>query len=265
MWKNEGLVALAAAQAGARKLEAWIGKVQPTEKSIRDFVTQADIASQQAVFEILHQNFPNHALLGEEDAPHELHGKNIPSHPCWLVDPLDGTTNFLHQFPSYCVSVGLAIEGRVVAAAIVDPMLQQTYSAVEGGGAWCNGKAIHVGGCDQLRDALVAASLPANVQRPSRHLGEFIHVLTRARSVRRMGSCALNLCYLAQGRLDGYWADTVKMWDVAAGSLIAREAGVTLIHRAGGEFKLGDPRFIAAATPKLAEELRRELDRAEPI
>jgi myo-inositol-1(or 4)-monophosphatase len=265
MWENEGLVALQAAQAGARQLESWIGKVRPTEKSIRDFVTQADIASQQAVFGVLHQHFPDHALVGEESAPLDAAGISLPSNPCWLVDPLDGTTNFLHQFPSYCVSVGLAIEGRVVAAAIVDPMLDQTYTAVEGGGAWCNGTSIRTGGCKRLCDALVAASLPANVQRPSRHLGEFVHALTRARSVRRMGSCALNLCYLAQGRLDGYWADTVKMWDVAAGSLIAREAGATLVHRAGGEFKLGDPRFIGAATPQLAEELHRELDRAEAI
>jgi myo-inositol-1(or 4)-monophosphatase len=182
-----------------------------------------------------------------------------------LVDPLDGTTNYLHQFPSYCVSIGMVIERRVVVGVVVDPMLRQTYLASEQGGAWRNGQPIRCSGCQQLSRALVAASLPPELPNPSRNLGEFVQILRRAQSMRRLGSCALNLCYLADGRLDAYWADTVRAWDVAAGALIAKEAGAHLVHRNGAAFEIADPRFIAAASSQLAEELRDQLDRAVPI
>ena len=264
MWQQEMRGALAAAQIGGHVLGQWVGRVVPSEKAARDFVTQADLASQQAIFESLAEQFPDHRLIGEECAT-AGERSSLDDGPCWLVDPLDGTTNYLHQFPSYCVSIALVVERRVVVGVVLDPMWQQTYWASAGEGAWRNGERIRCSTCRRLSEALVAASLPPNLPHPSRNLGEFVHVLREAQSVRRIGSCALNLCYLADGRLDGYWADTVQAWDVAAGSLIAREAGAHLLHRGGGAFAIADPQFIAAATPELATELRAQLDRAVPV
>ncbi len=264
MWEKETRACLAAAEIGASVLQGWIGRVRPSEKGTRDFVTEADLASQQAIFDSLAEQFPSHQLIGEEgSSTGDL--TSLDSGPCWLVDPLDGTTNYLHQFPSYCVSIALVVGGRPVVGVVRDPMLGQTYHASDGGGAFRNGQPIRCSRCESLPQALVAGSLPPDLPHPSRNLGEFVQILRTARSMRRLGSCALNLCYVADGRLDAYWADTVRAWDVAAGAVIAQEAGAFLMHRAGDGFRIADPRFIAAATPVLARALLAELDRAVPV
>jgi myo-inositol-1(or 4)-monophosphatase len=176
---------------------------------------------------------------------------------CWLVDPLDGTTNFMHQLPSYCVSVALAMQGRVVVGVVIDPLLEFTFFATAGGGAWWNGQPIRASRCRRLSDALVAASLPPGVQRDDPALAQFVEVLLQAQALRRLGSCAMNLSYVASGRLDAYWATRVRPWDVAAGSLLVAEAGGTIRHIDGGDFDIADPRFVAAASPELVDELRR--------
>lgn len=261
MWEKQLQAAQIAAERGAQALEQWIGRVQPHEKGTRDFVTQADLASQQAIFETLAGHFPDHVLIGEEGTWGEL-TSNASDQPYWLVDPLDGTTNYIHQFPSYCVSLALVVDQQIVVGVIRDPLLGQVYWAAQGAGAWRNGQPIRCGACHELSQALVAASLPPTMPFPDRNLGEFVQIIRAARSIRRTGSCALNLCYLADGRLDAYWADTVRAWDVAAGALIALEAGACLQHRQGSPFAITDPKFIAATTPKLADQLRRELNRA---
>ncbi len=138
-WIRELEVGLLAAQAGAKQLTHWVGKIDATEKADRDFVTQADISSQAAIFEVLSDQCPDHQLIGEED------GSSYPSHdprPFWLVDPLDGTTNYLHQLPSYAVSIALVVDQKVVVGIVIDPLLHQSFCAVDGGGAWLNGSAI---------------------------------------------------------------------------------------------------------------------------
>jgi len=246
-----------AARAGGRVLLDWRDRFQSREKGPRDLVTEADLASQRTIQEIVLGTFPEHAFLGEEGAGVEAVGQ-----PRWIVDPLDGTMNYVHQLPGYAVSVALEHEGRLLAAAVYDPLLDEMYTAAAGEGARLNDRPIQVSHCTGLPQALVAASFSTDVQIGSVEMRRFEQVLVRAQSLRRLGSAALNLCYLSAGRLDAYWATSVKIWDVAAGILLLREAGGVVYCIDGGALDLHDPRFVAASTASLHGELDELLRRA---
>lgn len=248
-----------AAKAGGQILLDWLGRIQAREKAPRDLVTEADLASQRAIQEIVQDAFPEHQFLGEEEDD-DTYGRPDEGPPCWIVDPLDGTTNFVHQLPNFSVSVAVAQGNQPMAGCVYDPMMGECFLATRGGGATLNGQPLHTSNCEQLSDALVAFSFSANVARDSEEVARFLNVLGRCQALRRMGSAALNMCYLSAGRLDGYWATSVKAWDVAAGVLLVEEAGGLVSDIDGGQLDLTHPRFVAASTPVLHRELMDRLD-----
>ena len=244
-----------AARAGGDVLLKWQQRIQAREKGPKDLVTQADIESQEVIQEILLNAFPDHGFVGEEDPQDAAAGPPREGEYCWVVDPLDGTANYVHGLQSFAVSIALRCGADVVAGTVYDPIRDECYNAVQGQGAWLNGTAIAVSGCRVLQEALVAVSFPANVPRDCEEIAGFIEVLHRSRAVRRLGSAALNLSYLAAGRLDGYWASSVKIWDVAAGVLLVQEAGGVVSGLSGNAFDLDAPNLATAASSELHAEL----------
>jgi myo-inositol-1(or 4)-monophosphatase len=261
-----------AAHAGAQKLLEWQGRVSPKEKGPKDVVTEADYASQDAIQAIVLRAFPDHRFLGEESraaAPRLESDIDRPpateeeSPYCWVVDPLDGTSNYVHGIPSYAVSVALAKDWEVLVGTVFNPTNGECFTAARGGGAFRNGARIQPSPQTRLGAALIAVSFAAHVPRDSIEVRQFVEMLHACNGVRRMGSAALNLCYVACGRFDGYYSTTVKPWDVAAGVLLLTEAGGCLSGFGGRPFRLEEPRLVCAATSALHAELLEVLARAE--
>ena len=250
-----------AARAAGGVLLDWRGKFHVREKGPADLVTEADEASQEMIRQILLGEFPEHGFVGEEDIDADLtdvDGGSQSSSDCeyrWIVDPLDGTTNYVHGLQSYSVSIALQRHSELVVGVVFDPVLDECYTAVAGQGARLNGSPLHTSGVTRFQDALVATSLPPKVKPDSTEVRLFLETMYRSQAIRRLGSAALNLCYLAAGRLDGYWAMSINAWDVAAGILLAREAGGIVTAIDGGAFDLDDPKFAAAANLPLHGEL----------
>lgn len=220
------------ARLGGSILEKWRGQFSAREKAHADLVTEADHASQKAIRAFLESRFPDHAFLGEED-PEAKAGRVATDVPTWIVDPLDGTANYVHDVPAYCTSVGLMAAGELVVGAIFDPRQNEMYSAAKGLGATLNGKSIHVSGVNELRSALLSTGFPPDPDCLERNLHWWKVLSYKAQALRRTGSTALNLAYVAAGRFDGYWAFDNWAWDVAAGVVLVREAGGT-VTRADG-------------------------------
>jgi myo-inositol-1(or 4)-monophosphatase len=243
----------AAARAGAQELLAWRGRFESREKAPADLVTDADIASQAAVRAVIATKYPSHLFLGEENT---TKFETLESDEyVWLVDPLDGTTNYVHGYPCYAVSVAVARHRELLAGVIYDPLRDECFAAEHGRGASCNGAMIRTSEVDVVGEALFAVSLPPRVKRESPDLADFVQVVQVCQAVRRSGSAALNLAYVASGRLDGFWATHIHPWDVAAGVLLVREAGGVVTSRDGAVFDLWNPHFVAAAGPKLHLDL----------
>lgn len=242
-----------AARAGGEVLMGFRGRFQVREKAPADLVTEADLGSQEAIRKLVLGAFPEHRFVGEEDLPDESKATN--SEFTWVVDPLDGTTNYVHGLESYCVSVALLRHDVVIAGAIYDPIREQCFRAALGEGAFCNQEKLSVSSVQAVDQALIAASLPARVERNSKEVERFCDVMVRCQAIRRLGSAALNLCYVAAGQLDAYWATSVKKWDVAAGLLIVSEAGGVVSNLQGEALDLDRPRFVAAGQEALRIEL----------
>ncbi len=229
-----------ALEAGAIVREGHGRTHRPERKGRIDLVTEYDRRSEALILSRLNERFPDHAVLAEESGAHQ--GGAVR----WLVDPLDGTTNFAHGYPFFCVSIGVEVEGVLTAAAVYDPIREEMFSAALGHGATCNGEPIRVSEAAELEDALLVTGFPYDVrEHPERHLPLFQDFLTRAQGVRRDGSAALNLCYLAIGRFDGFWEGNLSPWDLAAGVLIVREAGGRVTEYAGGAFRLEGRQIVA--------------------
>lgn len=250
-----------AARAGGRVLTEWLGRFNASAKGPRDLVTEADIASQGEIRRILLGAFPDHGFVGEESvAGHTV--AVVGGRPRWIVDPLDGTSNYVHGFPAYCVSVGLARGDDLLVGAIHDPVRDECFTARRGAGAWCNGRPIVTSGEADMAASLVAVSFPPHVTSDAQSVADFLAVVPHVHSVRRTGSTALNLAYVACGRLDAFWVRRIASWDVAAGLLIAAEAGATIGPFAGESrsgMSLESPAFIAAASPTLLRDLQQRL------
>jgi len=250
-----------AAKAGGRVLLEKMGKVQSREKGPSDLVTEADLASQEVIFELIHQEFPDHAILGEESLA--VGGVGPASGVRWVVDPLDGTTNYLHGVPHFAVSVAVEERGTVLAGAIFDPIHQDCYTAWRGGGAWLNGRPLRTSQVLDLSGAIAAAGFPPRVQPDSPDLKVFLEALPHCQTVRRTGSTALNLGYLAAGWFDVFWSFSTKIWDIAAGILLVEEAGGIASGPDGGALQLHTGRFLAAANAVLHEKFRQLLYRSK--
>jgi len=230
-----------AARLGGEILESWGERFTAREKSPANLVTEADLASQAAIVEFLQARFPDHGFLGEEE---NLKTRGTAPYR-WVIDPLDGTSNYVHRFPYYAVSIGLEENGRVIAGAIYDPNRDEMFSAAAGAGATMNGQPLQVSQATTLNRAMCMASLPVKVTREHPAVQKFLEILEVAQTVQRTGSAALNLCAVASGRIDAFWSQSLKPWDMAAGILIVREAGGTVTKTAGGEFDLELPDLLA--------------------
>jgi myo-inositol-1(or 4)-monophosphatase len=247
-----------AARLGGKVLLDWAGRFATREKAPADLVTDADLASQEAIRKFLLGTYPTHDFLGEEGGV----SPKVASPYRWIVDPLDGTTNYVHQFPNYCVSIALEHAGEMLVGVVFDPTTNECYKASRGGGAWLNDKRLSVSAIDDVSKALVAVSFPNKVTKGSPDIDDFVEVLIAAQATRRLGSAALNLCYLAAGRFDGYWATNTKIWDVAAALLIVREAGGLFTDIDGAPFRPDRPSFLSASTKRLHDQLRELLGRS---
>jgi len=240
-----------AARAGANELMAWRGRFQTQEKSVHDLVTDADLASQQAIQAVILKHFPEHGFLGEESA--DLEQLQMPY--CWVVDPLDGTTNYVHGFPCYAVSVAVAQHGEVVAGCIYDPISKECFLASAGQGSSLNGETITTSSTEDVAEALVAVSFPPQTTTDSPDIQAFLRVAPRCQAIRRTGSAALNLAYVACGRLDAHWAHHIHPWDSAAGTLLVKEAGGIVRASNGHSYQLAEGNYFVSGTPNLYETL----------
>jgi myo-inositol-1(or 4)-monophosphatase len=261
-------VCLDAAQRAGQVLFDWLDRFEAREKGPKDLVTQADLAAQEAIRDCIHKSFPDHDFLSEEDAA-DRKTKGLTPIPDrlsdfrWIVDPLDGTTNYVHRLPGYAVSIALQRGNHLELGVVYDPLAQECFVAERGKGATLNGKPLKTSGCEQLDRSLVALSFSPHITRDSPEITRFVEVLLAAQSVRRMGSAALNLCYVAAGRLDAYLATSVSIWDVAAGVLIAQESQGAVSGLTGGPLNLDRPELIAAASRPLLDQLAVIANRAE--
>jgi len=241
-----------ARQAGALLREGYGLAHRPERKGRIDLVTEYDRRSERLLLEALARRFPGAAVLAEESGAHAgapaAAGPNAALR--WIIDPLDGTTNFAHNYPFFAVSIAAEKSGALVAGAVYDPLRDELFAAAAGGGAALNGAPIRVSTIARIEDALLVTGFPYDVrERPDDSLSLFRAFLTRAQGIRRDGSAALNLCYLAAGRFDGFWEVELSPWDVAAGSLIVREAGGTISDFDGGPFALEARRILASNGP----------------
>lgn len=248
-----------AVRAGAAQLRKWFGRVDAEQKGPANLVTQADYAAQAAIRQVIRAAFPEHGFLAEEhiaeeDLPAPARQTAANSRFRWIVDPLDGTTNYVHQVPHFAVSVALEEAGRLLAAAVYDPNREECFTAAAGRGAWLGGQRISVSQVADLGDALAAVGFPAEVRPECPDLRVFLAMVTRCQSMRRTGSAALNLCYVAAGRFDLAWSFSTSPWDAAAGALLVAEAGGRVQSPDGGEFDLQRGCFLAAASGPLMDQ-----------
>lgn len=224
-----------AALRAAEVLEDWKKRFSVREKARFDLVTDADLASQKAIEEFLGRRFPDHQFLGEEDAARKAPpGSGAP--PTWIIDPIDGTTNYVHDCPLYCISIGLQIAGELVVGVVYDPSRREMFAGAKGQGAWVGEKRLETTKIDRLEDALLATGFPPDIQGQERTLDWWRYFSLKAQSLRRTGSTALNMAYVAAGRFDGYWAFDNHIWDVAGAAVLVREAGGTLTNVDGSPY-----------------------------
>jgi len=223
-----------AARLAGQVLRSWSSRFTVREKSRSNLVTEADLAAQTVIADLLRARFPQHALLGEEDLGHDGHDAEF----CWIIDPLDGTTNYVHGFPYYAVSIGLEHQGEMIAGVIFDPVRDELFLASKGGGASLNRRPLRCSEIGSLDQSLVIASLPVGTEATDLAVKRFLTVLPHAQTVQRTGSAAMNLAYLAAGRLEGFWSSSLKPWDMAAGVLLVTEAGGKITRMDGGPFEL---------------------------
>lgn len=226
-------VGIGAACKGAAVLRSYFNQsFEINRKGEKDLVTSADTASEAAIIEVIKYRFPDHAILAEESGFTDGSGGLQ-----WIIDPLDGTTNFAHGIGQYAVSIAFAIDNEVVAGVVLNPETGELFTAVQGKTAELNGRPIHVSTTGDISDALLVTGFPYDVKDHIRSLVErFQRCLAAAQGIRRLGSAALDLCYVACGRFDGFWEERLKPWDTAAGMLIARQAGAKITDFSGCSF-----------------------------
>jgi len=255
-FQKEMAVAKKAAQTAGKTLNSLFGHVNHiVKKGEIDLVTEADLQAESIILEILRGAFPDDNILSEESGS-DGHFSNRT----WIVDPLDGTTNFAHGFPFYAVSIALEIQSELTLGAVFLPGTNESFEAVKGQGAHLNGKRLRVSGIQTLGEALLGTGFPYDVhENPDEVIGHLKRLLVRAQGIRRPGAAAVDLAYVAAGRLDGFWEQRLQPWDMAAGALLVKEAGGSLSTLNGEPFTPYSD-SIVAANPSLHEALLRALD-----
>lgn len=247
----------AARRAGAiiNRASLDLERLQVARKGPKNYVTEVDHAAEEAIIDILRTAYPDHGFLGEETGTHLAAGQAADDQPefQWIIDPLDGTTNFIHGLPIYAVSIALAQRGQVTQAVIYDPSRNELFTATRGGGAFMNDRRVRVSGQTKYHDALLGAHVPGSSGVVAANT-RFSSMLSECASARRLGSTVLDLAYVATGRLDGYCGVNLKPWDLAAGGLLILEAG-GLIADFDGEQDWMKSGSVLAATPKIFTQM----------
>lgn len=224
--------------------------VEATAKGHNDFVTSIDHAAEAAIIDTLSNAYPSHGFIAEESGVTQG-----TADIAWIIDPLDGTTNFMHGFPQFAVSIACQVEGRIEHGVIYDPMRQEIFTSSRGNGAYLENRRLRVSGRRTLEGALIGTGFPyrENLHLLDPYLAMFKAVTQKTAGLRRPGAASLDLAYVAAGRTDGFWEIGLKIWDTAAGTLLIREAGGLVGTLDGGEYKQGGN--IAAGSPKVFKEL----------
>lgn len=231
----------ALAEAGEVLLKGFGRKKTISFKGEIDLVTETDKKAERLIIQRIHRRFPSHSILGEESG---LTDKSSPHK--WIIDPLDGTTNFAHNFPQACTSIGYEFEGKVLMGGIYDPFRKELFFAQKGKGAFLNKKKIRVSEVKELKRSLLVTGFPYDrTERPEHYLKFVAQFLKKTQGIRRLGSSALDLCYVACGRFDGYWEFKLNPWDISAGTLIVREAGGRVSNIRGEEHSIYEPQMLA--------------------
>jgi myo-inositol-1(or 4)-monophosphatase len=257
-------IATEAALAAGAVLQGYLGKLEDaiTEKGRPgDLVTAADKASEVVILDVLRRHFPQHSILAEES------GKlgNQDNEYLWAIDPLDGTTNYAHQYPAFAVSIGLLINGVPQVGVIYDPFHNELFRAANGLGATCDRHPIKVSETSELSKSLLVTGFAYDRRETSdNNYAEFCHLTHLTQGVRRSGSAALDLAYVACGRVDGYWERGISPWDVVAGVILLREAGGKVTAYDGSSFKLESGRILAT-NGNIHDNLSRELVEVPPL
>ncbi|MFQ5881281.1 MAG: inositol monophosphatase family protein [Candidatus Methylomirabilales bacterium] len=233
---------VAAKEAGRILMEGFGRRPQVYYKGRINLVTDLDRRSEAAIVAFLHHRFPDYTILSEEGQGHEGRGETR-----WIVDPLDGTTNYAHGFPFFSVAIALERKDQLRCGLVYDPLREEWFTAVRGGGAFLNEEPIHASETDGLEEALLCTGFPYDLKEsPENNLNHFRDFSMRAQAVRRPGSAALDLSYVAAGRLDGFWEFKLKPWDMAAGALLVAEAGGTVSDFGGGPLDIFGREIVAS-------------------
>lgn len=235
-----------------------LGALKVRSKTFNDFVSEVDHAAERTIIETLQDAYPDHGFIGEESGNQNVEAENV-----WIIDPLDGTTNFLHGFPQYCVSIALQQQGQLTQAVVYDPNRNDLFTATRGRGAFLNDKRIRVSNRTKLQDSLITTGFPfRDFAHLDAYLAMFKDMLKKTSGVRRPGSAALDLAYVAAGWADGYWEIGLSSWDLAAGALLVHEAGGLVGDFEGNEGYLesgnivaGNPRIFGQLLQTLAPHL----------
>ena len=223
-------------RAGEVQLSRFGTDIRVDKKGAIDLVTEIDLQIEREFRATIAARFPDHVVLGEEFG--SSGDREGTPRFCWVFDPVDGTTNYAHGLPIFCSSLALEIDGEIAVGAVYDPTRRELFTAERGRGAWLNGAPIKVSAADELIDSLLVTGFHYGIHRdPEELVSLFREFITRTRAVRRLGSAALDLCYVAAGRFDGYWESKIQPWDVAAGALIVEEAGGRVSTIAGEPFR----------------------------
>ena len=240
--KARDLAIRAALSAGQLQRARFATDLSIDLKGAKNLVTEVDLASEKLIVEAIHSVFSDHSILAEEgDYP------DGDGHHTWVIDPLDGTTNYAHGYPWFCVSIALVVGGELQVGVIHNPMTNDLFTAVAGQGAFHNGARISVSGRQPLAASLLATGFPYDCATdPENNFDHFIRFQKAARGIRRCGAAALDLAWLAAGRLDGFWEVKLKPWDVAAGTLLVHEAGGRVTAFDGSEYEITDHRILAS-------------------
>ena len=233
-----------ARDAGAILVDRLGRALQVSNKGDIDLVTESDLASEKLIIERIKSHYPRHAILAEESGETEF----VPGTTDWkwIIDPLDGTTNYAHGYPCFCVSIGLEHAGSIEIAVIYDPMRDEVFAAERGQGATLNGRRIRVSDVEDLNSAMLCTGFPYNVRERPNFARDFANFTMEAQAVRRDGSAAIDLAYIACGRFDGFWEDGLNAWDVAAGVLLIEEAGGLVTDFAGEKLNIYTPKVLAS-------------------
>jgi myo-inositol-1(or 4)-monophosphatase len=248
-------VAMEAAREAGKILKEYYGREKKIEfKGEIDLVTEVDKKSEKIIVEILKRHFPDHSILAEEG-----NNRQEASEYKWVIDPLDGTTNYAHNYPFFCVSIGLEKNGEMVGGVVYHPIWDELFVAEKGSGACLNGQKIRVSSIDNLRRALITTGFPYDLNRvPPQAFDYFKNFINTSQAVRRDGSAAIDMCYLAMGKIDGFWEEALKPWDTAAGLIIIAEAGGKVTNFHSGSYSIYEKQILAS-NGLIHEQMRQNL------